>query len=476
MLFSSTIFLFAFLPLVLLAYLVMPRTAARNGLLLCASLFFYAWGETLYLGVLIGSIALNYGFGLWVAATRSGGRGPLPLAAAVASNLLILAGFKYANFFAGNLDALGALLGWPPIDLAPVHLPIGISFFTFQAITYVVDVHRGVTPAQRSPLRLALYIALFPQLIAGPIVRYGQVARQLDERDPDVEDRAEGIRRFAVGLIKKVLVANTLAVPADAIFALAPGDLEPAVAWFGLLCYALQIYFDFAGYSDMAIGLGRYFGFRFPENFDWPYLARSVREFWRRWHLSLSAFFRDYLYVPLGGNRRGRTRTHLNLLVVFFLCGLWHGASWNFVIWGLLHGALLVAERTAFGDWIARLPRPLAQGYVLLSVMLAWVFFRAEDLSKALDYMNALFGLAEPARGHHPLALYANTKVVFTLSIAVLCALPMTQRTISRISSAIDAPAPALRALRLVALHLFVALAGMSLAAGTHNPFIYFRF
>nr|MCS5635223.1 MBOAT family protein [Myxococcota bacterium] len=395
MVFSSTIFLFAFLPIFLALYLALPSVRVRNALLLLGSLFFYAWGEHAYVLILIASMAFNYGLGLGIDRARSRLAGRRILMAAVAMNLLLLGFFKYANFLVDNLDFLLEMAGLGGITLAPVHLPIGISFFTFQAITYVVDIHRGDAPAQPGALRVGLYIGLFPQLIAGPIVRYRQIASQLAERQSRLQDVAEGIRRFIVGLAKKVLIANTLALPADRIFAIPAGELEPSVAWLGVLCFSFQIYFDFAGYSDMAIGLGRCFGFRFPENFDWPLLSRSLREFWRRWHMTLSAFFRDYLYIPMGGNRHGSLRTGFNLITVFFLCGLWHGASWNFVLWGLLHGAFLAAERSPLGRWLAAAPRAIQSLYTLGVVGLAWVFFRTDDLGHAVAYLAALSGLTE---------------------------------------------------------------------------------
>ena len=291
--------------------------------------------------------------------------------------------FKYADFLVGNLNALLGPLRLAPLSLPGIALPIGISFFTFQALSYVIDVYRREVPVQRNPFDLGLYIALFPQLIAGPIVRYHDVARQLVERVVTRQGFAYGVERFVVGLGKKVLIANTLAVQADLIFAIPADQLTAPVAWFGLVCYTLQIYFDFSGYSDMAIGLGYMFGFRFLENFSHPYVAQSITEFWRRWHISLSTWFRDYLYVPLGGNRGSALRTYRNLVLVFFLCGLWHGASWSFVVWGLLHGFLLVIERMGLGRLMARWPRALRHAWTLFFVMIAWVFFRADSLPQA---------------------------------------------------------------------------------------------
>jgi alginate O-acetyltransferase complex protein AlgI len=340
----------------------------------------------------------------------------------------------------------------------------------------VVDVYRGVAPVQRSPARVALYISLFPQLVAGPIVRYGQIASALAHRHLDAQAFAEGARRFTTGLAKKVLIANTLAIPADRIFALPADQLGTGVAWLGVLCFTLQIYFDFAGYSDMALGLGRCLGFAFPENFEWPYTARSMREFWRRWHISLSTFFRDYLYIPLGGSRGSATRTHLNLLLVFVLCGLWHGASWSFVIWGLIHGAFLVLERTRFGERLGQAARPVQGAYVLSVVILAWVFFRADDLGAALAYLGAMAGLAGPAPAHHPFALYWNAQLGFTLLVGSLSLLPATERALAAARQLGAGWPRSSEAGRLIGAGALFWLCAMSLAAGTHNPFIYFRF
>src|SRR5947208_3765821 len=296
---------------------------------------------------MLASIAFNYWMAIAIDRRRGDPQAPWFLAVAVGVNLVVLCVFKYANFFSDNVNALFLVLGVDPVVVPRVLLPIGISFFTFHAISYVVDVYRRDATAQKSPVHAALYLLLFPQLIAGPIIRYRDIADQLARRTVRLDDFAYGVRRFVIGLAKKVLIANVVAGPADAIFGMPAAQLSAAHAWLGIVCYTLQIYFDFSGYSDMAIGLGRMFGFRFPENFRWPYIAASVQEFWRRWHISLSTWFRDYLYVPLGGNRVPPARTYRNLVTIFFLCGLWHGASWNFVLWGLWHGAFLVVERVA---------------------------------------------------------------------------------------------------------------------------------
>jgi alginate O-acetyltransferase complex protein AlgI len=479
MLFSSTIFLFAFLPIVLTAYFVLARLGAgipvRNTLLLTASLLFYAWGETGYVVVLLVSILVNHLFGLWIGGSDEGDATParrVALVAAVGSNLALLGVFKYANFFADGLDALLRPLGLPTVDLEPVHLPIGISFFTFQAITYVVDVYRREAPVDRNPLRVALYISLFPQLIAGPIVRYKRIAAELRDRSASLEDVAAGVRRFSVGLGKKVLIANTLAVPADRIFALPPDEIGAGVAWLGATCYAMQIYFDFSGYSDMAIGLGRVFGFHFPENFVHPYVARSVREFWRRWHITLSTWFRDYLYIPLGGSHGGPLRTYVNLLAVFVLCGLWHGASLTFLVWGLIHGGLMVVERIGLARHLERAPRFVGHAYTLLAVTAAWVVFRCDSLGQAASYYGAMIPSGADPAGVHPVSLFLDAKVACALVAAAVGSTPWLDAVRARI----DSSSVQWTLLRYVTLNAVLVACAMALASGTHNPFIYFRF
>jgi len=472
--FSSVTFLFLFLPSVLAVHFVLPGKL-RNFWLLLASLFFYAWGETAYLALMLASISANYFLGRWIERARSGSRAAWVVGAAVGLNLTMLGIFKYADFVVGALNVPWVGLGMAPLEQLSIHLPIGISFFTFQAISYLMDVHRGVVPAQRRPVHLALYIALFPQLIAGPIVRYSHVARQLLERRIDLEGFALGVRRFALGLGKKVLLANTFAGPADAIFALPAADLSPAVAWLGVVCYSLQIYFDFSGYSDMAIGLGRMFGFRFLENFDYPYIARSVREFWRRWHISLSSWFRDYLFIPLGGSRGSTGRTYFNLLLVFFLCGLWHGASWTFVVWGLFHGLFLVLERLGLGALLESLPRPLRHLYTLLVVMVGWVFFRAETFAGAAAMLASMVGWRRGDDYSHRLEFYIDSPLWVALAVGLVAALPVARFSAAKLSSRGWSP-NSLAAVETLASTFVLALSVLVASAQTHDPFIYFRF
>lgn len=474
MVFSSIVFLFLFLPVVLTAYFLVPR-GARNVLLLAASLFFYAWGETTFVIVMLGSIGLNYGFGLWIDQARGSKYARLPVVLGVLVNLELLALYKYSTFFIDNLNYVLGWFGAAPLLLEGRHLPIGISFFTFQAMSYIIDVYRRDAAPQRNPLNLALYIALFPQLIAGPIVRYQQIADELHSRRSRLVDVAEGIKRFIIGLGKKVLIANTVASGADQIFALPAGELTVALAWLGIACYTIQIYFDFSGYSDMAIGLGRIFGFHFLENFQWPYVAQSIQEFWRRWHISLSSWFRDYLYIPLGGSRGSNARTAFNLAVVFFLCGLWHGAAWNFVIWGLFHGLFLVLERGFFGRWLGQWPRFMRHGYVLVVVMAGWVLFRVESLAAAQAFFLALAGFAEGSSVVRPLALYATPDRVVALCLGCFFAMPVLP-TLRGYWARGACPRGAVQFASVAGYAAVLYACAVVLSAQTYNPFIYFRF
>jgi|KBSMisStaDraftv2_1062788.scaffolds.fasta_scaffold166604_2 alginate O-acetyltransferase complex protein AlgI len=485
MVFASPIFLFMFLPLTLAAYFAFPRTW-RNGVLLVASLAFYAWGEARYLPLIVGSVAFNWTMGRAIGTSNDPRRRRGWLAAAVAGNLAALALFKYANFAVANVNALAPVLApvfpvWP-LAVAAIPLPLGISFFTFHAISYVVDVYKRNADAERSVSRFALYIVLFPQLIAGPIIRWRDIAAQLGSREQRIADFAYGVRRFVLGLGKKVLIANTLGRTADSIFGLPASELTAPLAWLGLACYTLQIYFDFSGYSDMAIGLMRMFGFRILENFNYPYIARSIREFWRRWHISLSNWFRDYLYIPLGGNQRGERRAYANLVVVFLLCGLWHGASWPFVLWGAWHGLFLVAERAGI-DRLLRGAGPIARlgshTYALLAVMGGWVLFRCDTLAHAADYFQALAGFATGPASRHSVAQYLDPQVMCTLALATLFATPLARRIGAWRDGVVATPGPAATGVLAadVAWPTCVGVvAGAFLAAGTYNPFIYFRF
>ena len=499
MLFTEPTFLFLFLPVLLALYfatLSREHAAYGNWVLLVASVLFYAIGGGAFTWLMLGSIAFNYGMAIAVDRVHGTPAATRRLAFAVTVNLIVLGIFKYANFFADNVNALFTTAGIPPLVVPRVLLPIGISFFTFHAISYVVDVYRRDATAQKSPVHAALYLLLFPQLIAGPIIRYRDIADQLARRSVTVDDFAYGIRRFVIGLAKKALVANIGAGPADKIFALPAGELSAPHAWLGVVCYTLQIYFDFSGYSDMAIGLGRMFGFRFPENFRWPYVAQSVTGFWRRWHISLSTWFRDYLYIPLGGNRVSPARRYTNLVTVFFLCGLWHGASWNFVIWGLWHGAFLVIERVLSyrGDRKARREQngsavsavssgPLAWPiwphlYTLAIVMIGWVFFRADTLSGAIAFLKAMAGLATAAPTPYTVWWYLTPELWLALAAGAIGSTPWVPAVAARLARA-GAGQGEPRGLQLLSTTMLMALLFTSIlqvAARTYNPFIYFRF
>ncbi|MEN8189707.1 MAG: MBOAT family O-acyltransferase [Thermodesulfobacteriota bacterium] len=484
MVFSSIFFLYFFLPLTLLLYfLVGPRF--RNYLLLGASLFFYAWGEMGYVLLMLFSITVNWLVGLGIGAARDrGSSGGRILAVGIILNLLPLAFFKYGNFLVDNLNGLLLQTQLGRIELAEVHLPIGISFFTFQAISYIVDIYRSEAQVQKNPAHLALYISLFPQLIAGPIVRYHDIAREIVQRRISAEDLRDGITRFVTGLAKKVLIANHLGALADHLFALPAAELNAGLAWLGIIAYTLQIYYDFSGYSDMAIGLGRMFGFHFLENFNYPYISASVSEFWRRWHISLSSWFRDYLYIPMGGNRVGAARNYFNLVAVFFLCGLWHGASWTFAAWGLYHGAFLVLERSPAGRLIDRLPRALRHFYTLIAVMVGWVFFRSDTLTKALLYLRALFDFSGAPYLDAKLFSTLNDQFYLALGAAIFFAMPVVPFLKSRLNNQLDRmEGPGLLILRgstsLVLAAWMVSLiiySSAELISGSHNPFLYFRF
>ena len=469
MLFSSSVFLFLFLPLVLLGYygLCAPlgrlRRPVQNLLLLCASLLFYAWGEPWFVLVMMASILANYGFGLWVHARKGRGRSTrLPIVCALVCNLGLLFIFKYLVFVLTQLNRLGFQFLIPGI-----RLPLGISFFTFQALSYVLDVNRGRGAVQKNPLKVGLYISFFPQLIAGPIVKYETVAEEIDSRRENWADFSSGICRFLVGLGKKILLANQLAVIADFAYALSPDQLSTGMAWLGCISYTLQIYFDFSGYSDMAIGLGRIFGFRFLENFGYPYLSASVTEFWRRWHMSLTSWFREYLYIPLGGNRGGTAKTLRNILIVWFCTGFWHGASWNFILWGLYFAAWLILEKYVLKGVLSRTPGWVKHLYTLLVVFVGWGIFAMEDLGVCGGYLAACFGGAPlwSAADGYTLKSYAVTFLVLAAASTTL-----GKRCWQRL------PDKAQKLLTPVLMFLALAVSTAYLVDGSYNPFLYFRF
>ena len=461
MVFSSLIFLFFFLPAALFCYYIVPQNfiRVRNAVLLLFSLFFYFYGEPRLIGILIFSILMNYLFGL---SMRSTYRKPL-LILCVIANLSLLGVFKYLNFFISTADSLFGL----GIPVTGIVMPIGISFYTFQALSYVIDVYRREVPPQHDPFSLALYVSMFPQLIAGPIVRYHDVNVQLAVRKHSFAQFSEGISRFLFGLSKKVLLSNVFAQIADGVFKYAPSELSVAGAWMGAIGYTLQIYFDFSGYSDMAIGLGRIFGFRFNENFDHPYCADSVGTFWRRWHMSLTSWFRDYLYIPLGGNRGGTARTIRNLLIVWFCTGFWHGASWNFILWGLYFAAWLILERYVLRGVLEKTPAILKHLYTLIVVFVGWGLFAMVDLGVCGDYLAACFGGAPLWSGAD---LFRLRSYAVTLAVLVLASTALGQRLWAKLPRQAEQLAtPVLMGLSLVVCTAY-------LVDGSYNPFLYFRF
>ena len=476
MVFSSPLFLFLFLPLVLGLYYSVPRPA-RNGVLVLASVVFYAWGEPRFAGVMFASIIVNYVLGLLVQQSADDSRRKRIIVATVIFNIGLLGFYKYGQFVTNNLNLVLTRLfpSVPSISLHPVELPLGISFFTFHALSYVIDIYRRQADAQRRPFLLALYISFFPQLVAGPIVRYHEIAGQLVDRRVRRSSFVFGAERFVLGLGKKILIANTVALSADSIFSLPANQLTTKLAWLGVGCYALQIYFDFSGYSDMAIGLAALFGFRFPENFNYPYVSRSLTEFWRRWHISLSSWFRDYLYIPLGGNKISAKRTYANLLIVFLLCGLWHGANWTFVIWGLFHGLFLVIERLGLTRLLEKSPRPIGHLYTMILILVGWTLFRADTLGHAYSFLHAMagFGVRMPIDR----SLYIDTDRVLAIGAGIFGSvpwLPALRRSFER-----DRRAPIAISLSFARVAAFAAIflaCAMRLSASTYNPFIYFRF
>ena len=466
MVFSSVMFIWVFFPIVFAGNWLCRRIGgnkAANILLLAASIFFYAWGEPSYVILMLVSITVNWAAGLLMQRKRS----RLTLTAAVIVNLGLLGYYKYAGMMVETVNQLfGASLAVPQIPL-----PIGISFFTFQALSYVIDVYRGECETQHSWFKMALYVSFFPQLIAGPIVKYRDISDQIDHRLPTTEKTAEGIRRFIYGFGKKILLANVFALCADRIYALEVAQVTGAMAWLASLAYTLQIYYDFSGYSDMAIGLGKIFGFDFQENFRYPYLSLSIREFWRRWHISLSSWFRDYLYIPLGGSRKGTLRTYLNLLIVFFCTGFWHGASWTFVLWGLFHGLFSILERLGL-DKILKKVKPLAFLYTLLVVIFGWVLFRVESLEAVGGYFLRML---QP--WHYTASAYGLQDFVDGYTLASLILGLLGAGALHRLGEKTGLARRWRGSVpEIIFCALILILSLMSLASNTYNPFIYFRF
>ena len=500
MVFSTIIFLCVFLPIVIIGYYLVPKPAKNMFLLIC-SLFFYAWGEPVYVLIMLASIAYNYLFGMFIANTR---QDKLWMIISVVVNLLVLGVFKYSGFFIENIDKVIPNL----LHVPDIALPIGISFYTFQGMSYCIDVYRDKEMVQKNPVNLALYIAMFPQLIAGPIVRYSDIRTELTGRSHNAEMFSEGAGRFIIGLSKKAILANTLGAVATNIMGEDLQTMGAGVAWIGAIFYTLQIYFDFSGYSDMAIGLGKIFGFHFSENFNYPYISKSIREFWRRWHISLSSWFRDYLYIPLGGSRRGNV--YLHLLIVFLATGIWHGAAWGFVLWGLWHGFFIIAERVVSNhknngsktksgiQGPACIKKILGWIYTMLVVVVGWVLFALVSVRKTVQYLMVMFGLQKNAFVAYSPSYYLDKKTICIFVIALLACVPWKQvwrkwagndkaenEKIENEKIGNDKLRKGNRTLtqtpvgmigQKIVLLLLLVLCFVFIITGSYNPFIYFRF
>jgi alginate O-acetyltransferase complex protein AlgI len=476
MVFSSLVFVCGFLPFVAGIYFFSPPQL-RNLVLVIASVVFYAWSSTLAVLLVMLLVGLNFRLGRMIE-VRSGWERRIIFIGALSVNLTVLIVLKYTGFLLHNVNVVLAMFSQHRVPVWYFPLPLGISFFTFHIISYLVDVHRGSVKSQPSPTAFTLYIINFPQLIAGPIIRYRQIADQLPIRAVVFADIDAGVGRFTVGMVKKLLVADPIGSIVDQVFAVSPDQLTTGSAWLGAVCYGLQIYFDFSGYSDMAIGLGRIFGFRFPENFNYPYFATSMRDFWQRWHMTLSAWFRDYVYIPLGGNQRGPWVTARNLWIVFFLCGAWHGASWNFIVWGLWQGLFLSIERLRpLEAMFARLPQLFRHFYLIIVVLFGWVFFRSPDLEFALGYLARMLGFAA---SHEGLPLILNVSAPMKTLIAAACCIslplwPRLRTTVEQLNVS-NSGAAAIEFARAAVVTSAMILSLGVMAGEQYSPFIYFRF
>ena len=466
MVFSTPVFMFYFLVFTLAVYFVVPRKF-RNPVLLVSSLFFYYWGEREYVAIMFISTLIDYTHGLMVEKCKEKGNitgAKWVVGSSIFFNLALLIFFKYWDFLAGSLQAVGI-----PAPILGIHLPIGISFYTFQTMSYTVDVYRGDTRAQRSILNFGTFVTLFPQLIAGPIIKYKDLGDQIDERTTSADKFAAGVQIFMVGLGKKLLLANNVGQLWDTCKAMAPGELTVAGAWLGIVAFSLQLYFDFSGYSDMATGLGRMFGFDFLANFNYPYISKSITEFWRRWHISLGTWFREYLYIPLGGNRCSKPRWIFNLLMVWAATGIWHGASWNYLIWGLYFFVLLVLEKFLLGKWLNKAPAAAGHAYTLFLVLVSWAIFAIEDFAHLTAYLGIMFGFGGAPVVNSAFVYYLVSYLPI-LTVAAVASTPAGKLLYHKLAPAWQRAA----CLVLVAAGLVVCTA--YLVAGTYNPFLYFRF
>jgi len=469
MVFSSPIFLFWFLPMVLFFYYLVARPY-RNWVLLFFSLLFYGWGEGKMLTIMMVSTLINYFIGLRLKNTTTSTARKDTLFVGITANLLLLLYYKYANFFIDNYNFAADVLGVNPLIWDKVLLPLGISFYTFHGMSYMIDVYRGDVEPQRNPLKLALYISFFPQLIAGPIIRYKDVEKQIDDRKIDVELFASGIKRFIIGLAKKVLIANMVGRIPEFVFKMPTNELNGYWSWLAMMAVTVQLYFDFSGYSDMAIGLGRMFGFKFLENFNYPFISQSMREFWTRWHISLSNWFRDYIYIPLGGNRKGKLRMHFNLWTIFLLNGIWHGASWSFVLFGLYHGFLLTFERLGFSKILNLIPPPLRSIYVFFAFAFGNVLFSIDNYHHAFSFYQSLLNFYTPDP-YSRIHLYLTVEWFFIFCLGAILSIPSAEYLFGKIKN--KKMKSWLETVVILALFILTA---SELANTSYNPFIYFRF
>jgi len=467
MVFSSVTFLFFFMPIVILVYFA-ARKELRNIALLFSSILFYVWGEGWFVLVLLANVAVNYLSAILINGIKSKNIRRFLLVFTVIFNLWILFYYKYSDFAINIFNGFARIFHKQEIPLLNVALPIGLSFFTFQGLSYVIDVYRKDVPVQKDPLKVALYISMFPQLVAGPIVRYSDICKDLDYRTTDVDKIYSGSQRFIAGLGKKVILADVLAATSDKIFALPVDQLTPSIAWLGAISYTLQIYFDFSGYSDMAIGLGRIFGFEFCENFNLPYISTSISEFWRRWHISLSSWFRDYLYIPLGGNRKGNV--YFNLFIVFFCTGLWHGASYYFIVWGLWHGFFVVTERVLRKRGI-EIHGIIGWIYTMMVVVVGWVFFH----ERGFKFISAMFGIYSKSFKWYGFAYYVDARLIFTIITGIIISSGVIHKLKTLIEESIS-NRNIVTVMRNVVLVCILFCCIFMIASGNYSPFIYFRF
>ena len=483
MLFNSVTFLFFFLPITLLIFFFLRnRPAARNVFLLVMSLVFYYAGEKAYTLLLLAVFLMNYGFGIWIA--RAGERRKAVLAVSIVCNMLPLVVFKYTNFILANINELIELFGGTALPVPKIHLPIGISFFTFAMISYVMDVYRGNTPAERKPVTLALFLTLWPKMLQGPIVRFAGVARDMVESRVTADDFIYGARRFVIGLGKKMIIANAISGTVERLFNTPAGELSAAVAWLAVFTYLMHLYYDFSGYTDMAIGLGRMLGFKLAENFNYPFVSTSMRVFWQRWHITLMAWFRDYVYFPLGGSRVNRARHYANLVFVFILTGLWHGSSWGFILWGLMNGILLVIEQLLPRNFFDRLWRPIGVAYVNLAFMLQAVFFRSETIDYAFRLFAAMFGGNSEGAITTTIPLVLNSELGLGIALGLVGYGPLIPVIRDRLASYVEsrkgAAGTALRvahgAVMVLIFTGIIILSYMAVASETFTPFVYGQF